>query len=393
MNDVFLPFTYKTAQILPCATESELSEKIKESDFLISDAKCVHRMVGVKYNHKTMRRPKITFTAMRHEMILAKQIVFKLGKKIFYDGNFSASLFKYSAGDCIDKKYLQQLADYYRQFWHLSEPLCKTPKKDINQIDISEEGFYINGSLLKPPFKIQALIRILGEPDKKEWKRGDGKKVKIAEWHKWGLVANTDFGKKDVVCMVFIYMTKAQNRPGLLPFSGSVTISNSPVSFKNTNTFWIHNGKDNNIILKKVFCNISENSTDENIEVFAVTFAKKMTPFCIAVRDNNFEKVRSLIARGANVNRRCDFDMSTPLFFAANGNQIKMAELLLANGADVNAVNMFGDTPLMECIKSDGTKEMIQLLINAGADTSIKDRYGKTIFDIAKENGIQINWC
>ena len=79
MNDVFLPFTYKTAQILPCATETALSKKRKESDFLISDAKCVHRMIDIKYDREVMDFPKITFVAMRHNQCWCKYLYKKIG--------------------------------------------------------------------------------------------------------------------------------------------------------------------------------------------------------------------------------------------------------------------------------------------------------------------------
>ncbi len=388
MNNVFLPFTYKTAQILPCATESELSKKIKESDFLISDEKCAHRMVGVKYDRKTMSSPKITFTAMRHEMILAKQIAFNLGKKIFYDDSSSASLFKYTDGDCIDKKYFQQIAGFYNHFFHHQELLRTTTNKDLNQIDISEKGFYINGHLLKIPFKIQALTKILGKPDEKNWKRGDCTKSKAAQWYKWGLVVHTDCGQKDIVCYVFIFMDKDKYHPNLLPFSGKLTVYNKSVDLHDKCHALIHNRKER--FPKKYRFTISKKHTEENTEVYTVSFSKRLTMLYKAVMKNNFEEVCSLIASGADVNERCDFDMSTPLFHSAITNQLKMAELLLANGADVNTVNMFGSTPLMECVESDGTKGMIQLLINAGADTAIKNKFGKTVFDIAKANGVSL---
>ncbi len=98
-------------------SKKEMTRKIKEADFLISDEKCIHRLIGLKYDDKTMSAPKITITCLRHEMATAKNIAFTFGKKIFYKKDLSARLCKYLSGqEILPSDYLpvaQVVADYY----------------------------------------------------------------------------------------------------------------------------------------------------------------------------------------------------------------------------------------------------------------------------------------
>ena len=73
-------------------SENEIREKIKISDFLISDDKCTHRLIGLRYDAKTMLEPEITLICYRYEMAVAKKLAFNFGKKIYHTTDLSVQL-------------------------------------------------------------------------------------------------------------------------------------------------------------------------------------------------------------------------------------------------------------------------------------------------------------
>ena len=100
-----------------------LRNKIKSSDFLVSDDSCTHRLVGLRYDSKTMSEPEITIICARHEMAVAKQIAFSLGKRIYLKSEFSAMLFRnYTSGQKIRCQDYNEVAKVYAQF------VCSTRK-------------------------------------------------------------------------------------------------------------------------------------------------------------------------------------------------------------------------------------------------------------------------
>lgn len=89
-------------------------QRILDSDFLISDDKCTHRLVGLRYTGPEMYSPVITVCCMRHEMAYAKQIAYSAGKKIYFDTKSSAKLFsRYAVGDDIDAEDFMCVVGYY----------------------------------------------------------------------------------------------------------------------------------------------------------------------------------------------------------------------------------------------------------------------------------------
>jgi len=107
--------------------------------------------------------------------------------------------------------------------------------------------------------------------------------------------------------------------------------------------------------------------TDMNAEPVDPPFG---TPFVLAVHSGHKEIVELLIAEGADVNLKDQFD-STPLHEAVTGGHKDIAELLIANGADVNAKNDNDGTPLRDAAEG-GHKEIAELLIAEGADVNAK---------------------
>jgi len=89
-----------------------------------------------------------------------------------------------------------------------------------------------------------------------------------------------------------------------------------------------------------------------------------------AVQENEIEKVKDLIGKGASVNTRTEFG-ETPLHLAQSK---EMAELLLSKGADIHAKdNEFWMTPLF-----NAPKEIFKLLISKGADVNARSKKGLT---------------
>lgn len=116
--DIFLK-SYGNQKLfgMPETIQNDLKYKILNADFLITDVKAEHRLIGVKFIPAKMDVPVITCVCMRHEMLAAKQIVFNSGKKIYYDSKASARLFKYYTNESLNIEDFDVLiplyADYY----------------------------------------------------------------------------------------------------------------------------------------------------------------------------------------------------------------------------------------------------------------------------------------
>jgi hypothetical protein len=111
-----------------------------------------------------------------------------------------------------------------------------------------------------------------------------------------------------------------------------------------------------------------------------------------AVSENNQDRVKQVLADGANVNVNVDYDPPhqgyTPLAVAIKNNFLAMAELLIDAGADVNAViDTYGisdvkqyagthnvrNNPLLSYAIILNKPEMVQLLLQHGADVNKQD--------------------
>ena len=91
-----------------------------------------------------------------------------------------------------------------------------------------------------------------------------------------------------------------------------------------------------------------------------------------AARSGHAEKVKALIASGANVNPPEDnWSKTTPLHLAVEAGHQDVAALLLASGADANARNHSDWTPLHEAALY-GLRDITALLISHGADPDAK---------------------
>jgi ankyrin repeat protein len=83
----------------------------------------------------------------------------------------------------------------------------------------------------------------------------------------------------------------------------------------------------------------------------------------------DIDKVRELIAAGANVNVRNKYD-ATPLYMAVGTMQAEVVNFLLTAKADVNAAPRLGLTPLVVAV-GNGDVKTVKLLLAAGADVEL----------------------
>ncbi|AXK60186.1 ankyrin repeat domain-containing protein [Candidatus Chromulinivorax destructor] len=118
---------------------------------------------------------------------------------------------------------------------------------------------------------------------------------------------------------------------------------------------------------------------------------KNIFQFAILAEDNNKERVRMLIAAGADVNIKNEFDIS-PLYCAvAINNDAEIARMLIDAGADVNLKadvnfeNEYGLTPLYRAV-SHNNKEIVKMLIDAGVNVNIQTKDRETALHLAVEN-------
>ncbi len=117
---------YWNKNFLGGRSPDKLEQEIQDSDFLVTDEKGTHRMIGLKYDRGTMIAPITTCICMNFEMALAKSIAFSLGKLIFYDDKTSASLFKKVRGDFIEKCDYKKCVQFYTEFLSLCHATMDT---------------------------------------------------------------------------------------------------------------------------------------------------------------------------------------------------------------------------------------------------------------------------
>lgn len=95
-----------------------------------------------------------------------------------------------------------------------------------------------------------------------------------------------------------------------------------------------------------------------------------------AARSNDLDQTRTLLARGADV-ERTDAGGNTSLIIAAASGHTEVVRLLLAHGARVDARGRIGNTALL-CAAQEGHAETAALLLAAGADAAAANTYGST---------------
>ncbi len=101
-----------------------------------------------------------------------------------------------------------------------------------------------------------------------------------------------------------------------------------------------------------------------------------------AVGKNDIQKVKGLIAKGADINAK-DNHGTTPLMWASLMQATEAARLLIEKGANVNTKDMYGWTTLMHATGL-GDTVIGKILLDKGVDVNAKSLKGDTALSIAK---------
>ncbi|MDQ7010256.1 MAG: ankyrin repeat domain-containing protein [Mariprofundaceae bacterium] len=112
-------------------------------------------------------------------------------------------------------------------------------------------------------------------------------------------------------------------------------------------------------------------------DVNAVSPLLETTPLTLAAMNGNVAVARALIESGADVNFVNEKSGATALQMAISQGKVEAARALIESGADVNAGRYLGMPPL-HLAASAGRTEIAKLLIAAGADLNARDDTGAT---------------
>ncbi len=102
------------------------------------------------------------------------------------------------------------------------------------------------------------------------------------------------------------------------------------------------------------------------------------SPLMMAVFRGQFALARSMIAKGADVNKTG----WTPLHYASTAGDVALIKLLLDNFAYIDAESPNMTTPLMMAAHY-GSAKAVKLLLEEGADANLKNANGLTAIDFA----------
>jgi len=105
-------------------------------------------------------------------------------------------------------------------------------------------------------------------------------------------------------------------------------------------------------------------------------------PLVQAAACGDIEKVRSLLANGAEVNIKDKYNGASALILSIARGHIDAARLLLENGASVDATDIQGRTALTLATRNKKI-EGVKLLISYGADLNLRDHNGRTPLETA----------
>ena len=125
-----------------------------------------------------------------------------------------------------------------------------------------------------------------------------------------------------------------------------------------------------------------------NVDVRQAKF--RGTPLQYAAKQGHGATVQTLLDNGASVDARDSHDR-TPLIWAAMGGHSDVIERLLDAGADINAEGSGGWTPL-HFVADRGHGEAAQLLIDRGANPLARNSHGKTPADLNPDLQLQVPW-
>jgi ankyrin repeat protein len=105
------------------------------------------------------------------------------------------------------------------------------------------------------------------------------------------------------------------------------------------------------------------------------------TPLHHAVRRGQYEVMRMLAKRGADVNARSEGDVA-PIHVAAIAGHAQAVDWMLERGVAIECPDEAGATPLHYAAHG-GQEEVITLLLERGADPQLRDGDGLSAADVA----------
>jgi ankyrin repeat protein len=124
----------------------------------------------------------------------------------------------------------------------------------------------------------------------------------------------------------------------------------------------------------------------ENPELISSKDESGNTPLHFAARQKQFETVSFLVSQGADVNCT-NTNQQTPLHVASYLGSADIASLLIEKGADVTLADYQMHTPL-HYAAANGNNEVTEILIKGGAPLEAKNTYGRTpLLLCARERG------
>lgn len=100
------------------------------------------------------------------------------------------------------------------------------------------------------------------------------------------------------------------------------------------------------------------------------------TPLQQSIIDNDLDRLRKLIKKGADINFRGDL-LFPPLHYALSKDRQHMALLLMHEGADINLQDASGKTPLHIAVEQ-AQETLVLTLLKLQANPNIADNHGKT---------------
>lgn len=110
------------------------------------------------------------------------------------------------------------------------------------------------------------------------------------------------------------------------------------------------------------------------------------SPLIMFCANGDTDTVKLLLDFGADVNQKTDM-CRTSMYFAAKYGNEDIVKLLLINGADPNIGGVFADSfPIIEVAQS-GRMDIAHLLLDAGVDVRQCNVKGKSLAEIASDNG------
>ena len=101
--------------------------------------------------------------------------------------------------------------------------------------------------------------------------------------------------------------------------------------------------------------------------------------------ENDINKVKELVYKGADVNTKT-YDNTSPLHFACANNNMEMVKIFIFKGAELDAFDYNKKTALILCAEL-GLDSIGEFLILNGADINKKNKKGKDALYTSTENG------